>query len=143
MARRRRNQSSKALPILILLALLGGAGTWNYQRNVEAEGKAVRPYASYSDADLAALEQAYRAELGALGGRSDTARVKTRQSGSTGEGIAEFERVQRATRTQRGVGYEISEREGMLRHIEAERALRARDADRVRVLLRRVFTLPV
>ena len=58
--------------LLLLLAMLGGYGVWNYQRNLEAEAQLVRPYASYSDEQLEQLLAAYEEQAGALAARYES-----------------------------------------------------------------------
>jgi len=139
MARRSRKKS-RLLPLAVLLAILAGAGTWNYRRALEAEAATPRPYRGYTNADLETLAGAYESELetlrrGAAGAPSARA---TRGSGRFGE----FERVQRQSRAARGLAREISERETALSAIERERSQRARESDRVGLFLRRVFSIP-
>ena len=59
--------------LLVLLAILGGVGAWNYQRNLEAEAAEPRPYASYSDEQLVQLAAAYGGQVDQLEGRYEKA----------------------------------------------------------------------
>jgi hypothetical protein len=132
--------------LTVLLALLAGAGAWNYQRNVAAEKKVPRPYQHYSAAQLDQLIPAYRAELDALVTRYEKASghsITAKDRGFAGDQIAEFERVQRLSGSVRSLGYEISEREAMLRELEAERGRRDTRALGLKTFLRRVFAYTV
>ncbi len=139
--KRRRKQRSRLLPLLVLLSLLGGAGAWNFRLNVEAEQAVPRPYRVYSDADLLALEGAYRSELDALTAQqgSDPGRVRARDRGFGAAQVAEFERVHRASRAARNAGYARAEREIELGKIEEERRLRAEMGSDLKRFLHRVF----
>ena len=132
--------------LTVLLALLGAIGSWNYKRNVEAEQKAPRPYQHYSAEQLDQLIPAYRADLDALVARYEKVSghsIAAQERGFVGDQIAEFERVQRQSGSLRDLGYEISEREAMLRELEAERGRRDTRALGLKTFLRRVFTSTV
>ncbi len=139
MARRRRKKSG-LLPLTVLLAILAGGGAWNYQRALEAEAATPRPYRGYATADLETLAGAYESELEALRRRA-AREPRTRPSSGSG-GFGEFERVQSQSRAARSLAREISERETALAAIERERSQRAREADRLGLFLRRVFSIP-
>jgi hypothetical protein len=135
----RRRKKSKLLPLVALLAILVGAGAWNYQRAVEAEAAIPRPYGGYATADLDTLAGAYESELEALRRRAGRAPATRAVSGS--DRFGEFERVQRQSRAVRSLSREISERETALAAIERERSQRTRDSDRLGLFLRRVFSI--
>jgi hypothetical protein len=139
MARRRRKKS-RLLPLAVLLAILAGAGAWNYQRALEAEAATPRPYRGYATADLESLAGAYESELEAL--RRRAAGTPATRTASGSDRFGEFERVQRQSRAVRSLAREISEREITLAEIERERSQRARESDRLGLFLRRVFSIP-
>jgi hypothetical protein len=128
--------------LLLLVMLIGGLGTWNYQRNVEAESKEIRPYRGYSDADLEALELAFRAELETLDARYE--QVKGLKFKATDQGfgqaqVDEFERVQRASQAKREIGYQAAEGQATLNALVKERALRSQLGPPWLAILKRAF----
>jgi hypothetical protein len=139
--KKKKKKSGRRFLLTLLLALLCGAGAWNYRRNVEAEAAVPRPYQSYSEAQLDQLIAASRASLDGLVARYEKVSghsIQARDQGFVGDQIKEFERVQSLSRSVRGLGYEISESEGLLRELEAEKRRRGDSA--VSLFLRRVFT---
>lgn len=118
---------SQILLLMVLLALLGGLGTWNYRRNVAAEEAEYRPYRGYATEQVEQLLAAYREELAAAeAGRQRAARVRVdvRDGGLVGEQVREFERVQRASRSKRAWGSRVAELEVAVEELEEERARR-------------------
>jgi hypothetical protein len=140
--KKKKKKRSRAQKLLILLlALLCGAGAWNYRRNLEAEAKVPRPYRSYTEAQLDQLITASRASLEGLVARYERASgnsIQARDAGFAGDQIKEFERVQSASRSVRALGYEVSEAEGLLRELEAEKRRRSDSA--LMLILHRVVT---
>jgi hypothetical protein len=136
----------KAIVLLVLLAALGGYGTWNYQRNVAAEKAAPRPFASYSDADIAALVQAYEQEIEVYQQRWEKASgqsVSVRDSGHTDQRVREFERVQGIARQKRALSSELAKRQVALGQLSAEQAKRAEEKQQVVLrFLKRAFVPP-
>lgn len=125
MTRMRRDGRASAGLLLGLLLILAAAGAWNYRRNlaVEQAERAKRPLAGYTRADLEALAEAYRAEVGELSSRYDAARgqrVATTERGFFGEQIDEYERVRRRSGQRREAGAELGQTEAALRDVEAE-----------------------
>jgi hypothetical protein len=144
--RKKKKKRRHTFLLMVLLTLFGAIGAWNYQRNVAAEKKVPRPYQHYSAAQLDQLIPAYRAELDALVARYEKASgqsIAAKDRGFVGDQIAEFERVQRMSGSVRSLGYEISEREAMLRELEVERGHRDTRALGLKTFLRRVFTSTV
>jgi hypothetical protein len=141
--RRRRKKKRKGRGKLIfLLMLLIGAASWNYQRNSEIEAAKPRPYAAYSDEELEQLRAAYATQAGALADRYEQA--ATRRSGSREvdglqEGVAQFQRVQHASRAVRELGSQLSQEQASLQAIEAEQAHRAQLGGPAMQVLRRAF----
>jgi hypothetical protein len=123
------------------VALLGAAA-WNYQRNLAAERERPRPFRGYADAELDALEGAYRSELGAWRARHASAREGrqgVRERGLLDERIDEFERAHREGRRERALGAEVAEREAALRELVEERRLRRAESDALALHLRRLL----
>jgi hypothetical protein len=128
--------------LLLLVALLGGAGSWNYQRNVAAEKDQPRPYMAYSDEQLNQLHAAYEGQVETLSGRYDAVAGQRVRAGKTrllGDAVKEFDRVQRSSRAVREMGSKLSQEQASLGAIEAEKALRARLGGPTMIFLRRVF----
>ena len=139
----REKQGSNTLLLLVLLMVLVGLTTWNYQRNVALQSNDPSPYAGVADADLDVLLAAYESELEALRAQGGVGRrVSARNTSGVARGVREFERVQRAGRSTREAGYAISEREAVVRALEAEKARRVQYAGgTLLVFLKRAFTL--
>ncbi len=136
------NKGGQLAALCLLLAILAGAGTWNYRRNVAAEESVPRPYRSYSDGDLEVLIAAYQGEIDGLkrrhAGRGDQ-RVRVREGGLIDDQVREFERVQRHGRAVRALGRQIAVREASLDVLRSEQRLREQQSDRLKLLFRRVF----
>ena len=142
MARRRKGHGGRNFMLLLLVALLGGAGSWNYQRNVAAEKDQPRPYMAYSDEQLSQLHAAYEGQVETLSGRYDAVagqRVRAGKARLLGDAVKEFHRVQRSSRAVREMGSKLSQEQASLGAIEAEKALRARLGGPTMIFLRRVF----
>lgn len=134
-------KGSKTGLLLVLLALLAGLVAWNYQRNAALETTTKGPYSTLSDADLEKLQRAYESELASLRAKDSPGRASARATQGVANGVREFERVQRASRSVRQANYAISEREGVVQAIEAERSRRvAQGGGPWAVFLRRAFT---
>lgn len=130
--------------VLILLGCLGGLGTWNYVRNTRAEQEAFRPYQGYSEKQLDQLISAYEADLGRLTDRYEEAkarRAKLEEGTLLGDRVRAFERARRARERVRRYGSEVSQREASLRDFQAERSYREANKQRLRQILRRLFTI--
>ncbi len=134
----------QTMALLLLLAIVAGAGGWNYKRNLEAEEKEHRPYRSYAEADLEQLRDAYRAELDALTARFQRASgsgVRVGGDGLLGSQVQEFERVQRISRSTRGIIDQVARSQVQLDLVEQEIARRGAEAG-LGLHLRRLTTLP-
>jgi hypothetical protein len=119
-----------------LCAALGGAGYWNYQRNapLDQELEQHRPYRTLSEADLAALEAAYRDELAGYARQVD--RFARSGGGSSAAGpadlqgnIGDFDRAQAGASRMREAQLGQREQEVVLEQIARERQLRASGLD--------------
>jgi hypothetical protein len=127
--------------LLVVLAAIVGFGAWNYRRNVALEQSAKTTYSNLSVADLDRLIAAYKQEIDGLHAHGQPRRAKVRETADVADGVREFERVQRASRSVREAGYAVAEREGVLHALEAERAKRTPDTSPWLVFLRRAFTI--
>jgi hypothetical protein len=130
---------------ILLLVLIGlvGVGGWNYYTNWQREQQeqGPRPFASYADADLEALAEAYRSEIEGLQQLDASARARRRDAADSPfmhERVAEFERIKRTSERIRNVTGEIAEREARLRELEQEIAYRKRLAGGLEVHLHRL-----
>lgn len=138
-----RDAGGAVVPLLLVLLLLGGAGAWNYRRNLEAENAEPRPYRGLREPDLAALGEAMEAEIQVYVDRYQQAtgrKVQVRSPQLLDEQIREFERVQSISETTRQIGRELSEREGSLRRVRQEQRRREQERDRVALFLRRLLS---
>ena len=131
--------------ILALLAGLGAAGEYNYQRNKAAEESAApRAYKGYSDAAIEALIEAYQQEVEVLEARYGAAKsrtIETRSGGLIDEQIREFERAQETGVSTRSMGADVAQREAILRELRREQSLRGSPADALKLHLRRLVTI--
>jgi predicted negative regulator of RcsB-dependent stress response len=131
--------------ILVLLVILGGAVEYNYQRNQAAEDRsAARVYKSYSDAEIAALIEAYEQEIETLESRYDAAKdrsLETRSGGLIDQRIKEFERAQKAGGATRSMGGVVAQKESVLRELRREQSLRGGSENTLMLHLRRLVGL--
>lgn len=128
--------------LVVLLAILCGYGAWNYQRSVAAERKQPRPYASYSDTQLDQLLAAYQGKVDELSKRYQAASGRRAVSSKVqllGDGVEQFNRVQRSSRAVRELGQELSEEQASLKAIQQEKAQRAHAGGALMTFLRRAF----
>jgi len=128
-----RFQSGRATgAILLLLALLSGLGAWNYHRNwqIEKESERSRPYQSYAIADLDALKEAYRSELGGVRAKFDAAkrnRIRPRRDiGSISDHVAQFQQTTRASSAIREAAGGVADREAQIAELDREIEVRTR-----------------
>lgn len=128
------------LLLLVLLALLAGVGTWNYQRNAAAEAAEVRPYRTLSEADLGTLIAAYEAEVAQLEKRYERARGGSASSPSGDDRFQAFAQAQRRGRAAREAGYAVSEHEAALAELREEQERRARTGEGLERILKLAFT---
>ena len=131
--------------VLALLVLLGAAGEYNYRRNTTAEEREnPRPYVGYSDAEIAALIEAYEQDVEKFEARYATAKnriIETRGGGLIDEQIREFERAREAGVSTRAMGADVAQREAVLRELRREQSLRGSSVDSLKLHLRRLLTL--
>jgi hypothetical protein len=140
-----KKQKSRVVPLVILLGILAGAGTWNYRRNVKLEEEVPRPYRSYSLEDLENLKAAYQAEVDAHTARYRAAsgrKVAVRDGGLIGDQVSEFERVQRISQGKRAIASQFAKNQVQLEGVLAEISQRASEREPWRVFLNRLTKYP-
>ena len=140
-----QGSGSRALLLFALLALAGGFGAWNYQRNVAAERAKPRPFRSYSDADLDSLTEAYRAEVETYTNRYEARtgrKVSIHEHAHTDQKLREFERVQRISQDTRDLVTQLAQRHEAIEQLDAERRKRVKEKDVVMLFLKRLLTYP-
>jgi hypothetical protein len=135
--------SGKAV-VGVVLVLLVAAGAGNYFRNYRAEQQVFRPYRNYTEDQLLQLVKAYEANLESLSTRYGAVkgqRAEVKSGPLLGERVRAFESAQRAGERVRALGHEASKREAALRDFQAEVEYREAEKHRLRVFLRRLFTV--
>jgi len=138
------NGRGALIPLLALLALLGGGGAWNYSRNLARENQEDRPLRGYAEADLEKLLTAYEKEqerAAHRAGATPRATPKEMSGSLVGEKVREFERVQRASQRVRDANGDLAEIDLMLERIHQELQRRDQDRDPMTVFVRRVTTI--
>jgi hypothetical protein len=130
------------MSLVVLLALVGGLGAWNYQRNIETERAELRPFRSYSDADLESLTEAYRADVEAYTARYEAVtgrKVSINERIHTDQKLREFERVQRISQSTRELVTQLAQRHVAIEQLDAERRKRAGERNAVMLFLKRLL----
>jgi hypothetical protein len=130
--------------LLFLLAIVGGAGTWNYHQNLEAEKLVHRPYRGYGEKDLQTLEAAYSGHTDLTSERYQetvSKRAEARSMSLLGEQVREFERVQVIARQKRDARDNLADSKANLELVEEEMRLRAKEQDALKLFFRRVVTV--
>jgi hypothetical protein len=136
---------SQIVMLLILLGILGGAGTWNYRRNLAIENAEPRPYRSFSSEDLESLRSAYQAEVDVYTQRfrqASSKSVRVRDGGMLREQVDEFERVQKLSVGKRDIASQYAKHQVQLDAVDAEIARRATVGGEWQERLRLATTLP-
>jgi hypothetical protein len=139
----KRSERGSASSLVLVLVVLVGAVGWNYHRNAQVEEHEFRPYRSYTEADLAALIEAYEEVEAATGDRYESAVTRRSEARGTGDlmgNLNEFERVQRAGRKTRDARGQYADARASLEELRKERARRAGERSKLRLFLRRAFT---
>jgi hypothetical protein len=128
--------------LVLLLVALAGLCTWNYRRNAALEAESSKSaYSTLAAADVDRLLGAYQGELEALRAKGRPGRANVRDTQGVMDGSREFERVQRAGRSDREAGYAIAELEGVVKALEIEQRKRvAQGGGPWAVFMRRAFT---
>lgn len=140
MAEKKEGGGGRQGLLLLVLVALVALGGWNYHRNLKLEESTPSPFASLSDADVDQLLAAYKGEVERLKGKQPS-RAKVRSTSHVQAGVDEFQRVTRRSRSVREAGYAVSEMEGSVKALEAEKAKRAAlGGSPTQVFLRRAFS---
>ena len=130
-----------AMLLLLLLAVIAGVCAWNYQRNAALEDTSKGPYSSLATPDVDRLLGAYKSELEGLRAQGRPGRANVRATQGVMDGTREFERVQRAGRSDREAGYALAELEGVVKALETEQRKRAAQSGGPwAVFMKRAFT---
>lgn len=140
----RREAGNGILAAIVFLALVAGAGAWNYQRNVEIEKSVYRPFRSYSDEDLAAFSGALESQKDKVSSHYDAVaavRVDARERTHFDQKLAEFERVQAAGEAKKAVRAELAKSTSTLKLVAEENRLRAGERDAVKLFFKRLLTI--
>jgi hypothetical protein len=131
--------------ILAVLVALGAAGETNYQRNKAAEERETpRTYIGYSDAEIAALIEAYEGEVEVLEARYGAAKnrtLETRSGGLLDEQVREFERAQEVGTATRSMAADVAEKEAILRGLRKEQSMRGGASGSLGLHLSRLLTI--
>ena len=141
---RRLEAGSSVVPLLILLAILVGAGAWNYQRNAALEDNAYRPFRGYTDEAIKQLIDAYEGEHERTSKRFEAAagrQVEVEGKAYFGDQVREFERVQRISKNKRGLRDEIAESQTSLKLLKEESSRRARERQKLKLFFERLLTV--
>jgi hypothetical protein len=147
MARRfgRRSEAGGGLvALLLLLAILVGAGAWNYRRNVVVEDDDYRPFRGYTDEAIEQLIDAYEGQHEHRSKRFEAAASRTVEvegKAYFGGQVREFERVQRISKNKRALRDEIAESQTSLKLLRAESSKRARERQKLRLFFERLLTV--
>jgi hypothetical protein len=131
--------------LLILLGILVGGGTWNYQRNLKLEEAEPRPYRGYSLEQLESLKAAYQKEVDTHTARYRSAsarKVRIREGGLINEQVDEFERVQRISQGKRDIATQYARNQVQLDELMAEISRRAGGSEPSKLFLRRLTKYP-
>ena len=140
---KRAQAGSGVAGLLLVLALLVGAGAFNYHRNLQAEDQEDRPYRGYSDEELETLLGAYEGRKDAQSARyeSSSRRVNAQGKAYFDEQVREFERVQRVHRRAAQRRDELAGTQVVVKQIKKELAKRESERDKLALFMKRAFTL--
>ena len=132
------------ITMLLLLAILVGAGAWNYRRNAAVEEDDYRPFRGYTDEAVEQLIDAYEGQHERSSKRFEAAasrKVKVEGKPYFGEQVQEFERVQRISRNTRTLRDGLAESQTSLKLLKEESSKRARERQKLRLFFERLFTV--
>jgi hypothetical protein len=133
------------MSLLVLFLIVGGAGAWNYDRNLKKESQAPRPWKTYETADLEAMATAYEREIKRVEKGWEEARHQRATASGRGhvdDRAREFDRIYAQGKHVRDLKGKLAEHEVVLAEIREELSLRQRDGDAMKVHLRRLLTYP-
>lgn len=128
----------------MLLVLVGGVGGWNYHRNLQVEKAEHRPFRGHSDEALDQLLEAYEAEheRGMKRWKSAEAReVSVGDKDYYQDQVGEFERVQGASRAKRAHRDALASSQATLKLLHKEERKRDAERDKLKLFMRRAFTI--
>jgi hypothetical protein len=147
MARRfgkRLEAGSSVILLLLVLAILVGAGAWNYRRNAAVEDEGYRPFRGYTDEAIEQLIDAYEDQHERSSNRFEAAasrKVNVEGKAYFGEQVQEFERVQGISKNTRARRDGIAESQTSLKLLREEASKRARERQKLRLFFERLFTV--
>jgi hypothetical protein len=132
------------ITLLLLLAVLVGAGAWNYRRNAAVEEDDYRPFRGYTDEAIAQLIDAYEGQHERSSKRFEAAasrNVKVQGKAYFGEQVQEFERVQRISNNTRALRDDLAKSQTSLKLLREESSKRARERQKLRLFFERLLTV--
>jgi hypothetical protein len=141
---RRLETGNSVVQLLVLLAILVGAGAWNYRRNAAVEENDYRPFRGYTDEAIEQLIDAYEGQHELTSKRFDAATghdVKVEGKAYLGEQVQEFERVQRISQSTRALRDDLAESQTSLKLLKEEAAKRAGERQKLKTFLKRLLTV--
>ena len=141
---KRSEAGSSAILLLFVLAILVGAGAWNYRRNAAVEEEDYRPFRGYTDEAIEQLIDAYEDQHEHSSKRFEAAasrKVKVEGKAYFGEQVQEFERVQGISKNTRALRDGIAESQTSLKLLREESSKRARERQKLRLFFERLFTM--
>ena len=147
MARRfgKRSEAGRSVIMpLLVLAILVGAGAWNYRRNAAVEEEDYRPFRGYTDEAIEQLIDAYEDQRERSSKRFEAAasrKVNVEGKAYFGEQVQEFERVQGISQNTRALRDGIAESQTSLKLLREESSKRARERQKLRLFFERLFTV--
>jgi len=133
------------LSLLVLFLIVGGAGAWNYDRNLKKESQIPRPWKSYEVEDLRSMAKAYEEEIDRYSKSWDEARaqrVTASGRGHVDDRAREFDKIYARGKAVRDLKGKLADHEVVLEEIRQELSLRERDGDAMKVHMRRLLTYP-
>jgi hypothetical protein len=141
---RRLEAGNSAIMLLLVLAILVGAGAWNYRRNAAVEEDDYRPFRGYTDEAIEQLIDAYENQHERSSKRFEAAasrRVNVEGKAYFGEQVQEFERVQSISQNTRALRDGIAESQTSLKLLREEASHRARERQKLRLFFERLLTV--
>jgi hypothetical protein len=141
---RRLEAGGSLVTLLLLLAILVGAGAWNYRRNAAVEEEDYRPFRGYTDEAIEQLVDAYEGQHERSSKRFEAAagrKVNVEGKAYFGEQVQEFERVQRISRNTRALRDGLAESQTSLKLLTEESSKRARERQKLRLFFERLLSV--
>ena len=141
---RRLEAGGSVITLLLLLAILVGAGAWNYRRNAAVEEDDYRPFRGHSDEAIEQLIDAYEGQHESGSQRFEAAasrKVNVEGKAYFGEQVQEFERVQRISKNTRALRDGLAESQTSLKLLREETSKRVRERQKLRLFFERLLTV--